>query len=167
MTTRASLHAQSPGLAGLAGALAALALAGCTPALIPGTPVTDTTDNRAVYGVVRAYATALQAKDAAAVLALVAPDYFDNAGTPSPDDDLDRAALEKALPADLARVDSVKVEVGVKKIEVTGDTATADLYYDAYFRVVTANGPVARRDNDLHQMRLKRVGKDWKIVSGL
>jgi len=150
-----------------ASVVVALALAGCTPSMIPGTPVADTGDNRAVYAVVRAYATALQAKDAAGVLALVATDYFDGAGTPTPEDDLDRAGLEKALPADLARVDSMKVDVTVKKIEVTGETAVADLYYDAYFRVVTANGPVAKRDNDLHEMRLKRVGKDWKIVSGL
>ena len=164
MTTRAALHPRLPALASV---LAALALAACTPSLIPGTPVSDTADNRAVYQVVRAYATALQAKDAPAVLALVASDYFDGAGTPTPEDDLDRAGLEKALPADLARVDSMKVDVTVKKIEVTGETAVADLYYDAYFRVVTANGPVAKRDNDLHQMRLKRDGKTWKIVSGL
>jgi ketosteroid isomerase-like protein len=160
-------HATALRLPALASVVVALALAGCTPSLIPGTPVADTSDNRAVYAVVRAYAIALQAKDAPAVLALVASDYFDGAGTPTPEDDLDRAGLEKALPADLARVDSMKVDVTVKKIEVTGETAIADLYYDAYFRVVTANGPVARRDNDLHEMRLKRVGKDWKIVSGL
>src|SRR5689334_11199141 len=108
-------------------ALVALLAAGCTPSLIPGTPVPDTAANRAVYEVVRAYAEALQKRDAKAVLALVADDYFDTAGTPSPDDDMDRAALEKALPQDLAKVDSLKLDVGVKKIEVKGDEATAEV----------------------------------------
>ena len=150
-----------------AAALLATLAAGCTPSLIAGTQVSDTMDNRAVYGVVRAYADALQKKDAAAVLALVAPDYFDTAGTPTPEDDLDRAGLEKTLPADLARVDSMKVDVVVKKIEVRGDVASADLYYDNYFRVVTAAGPIPRREADLQQIRLRRIGKDWKIVAGL
>lgn len=156
MTTRTSL------------ALAAgLLVAGCAPSLIAGTDIKDTRENRAVYEVVRSYAEALQKKDAAAVLALVAPDYFDNGGTPQPDDDMDRAALEKALPADLARVDSLRVQLGVKKIEVSGDEADADIFYDGYYRVVTPAGPVPKRESDLQRMHLKRVAGAWKIASGL
>lgn len=148
-------------------ALAAVTLAACTPSLIPGTDVRNTRENREVYGVIRAYAAALQTKDAAKVLALVAPDYFDGAGTPAPDDDLDRAGLERALATDLAKVDSLKLELGVKKIEVSGELAQADLYYDNYFRVVTAGGAVPKRQSDLHRMMFKKVGEDWKITSGL
>jgi ketosteroid isomerase-like protein len=152
--------------AGLA-LLGALALAACSPALLPGTDLKATRENRPVYETVRAYAEALQRRDAAAVLALVAPDYYDTAGTPGPEDDLDRAGLERSLAADLARVDSLRVEVAVKRIEVAGDQAVADLFYESFFRVATPNGAVPRRESDLHQMRLKRIGSDWKIVSGL
>jgi ketosteroid isomerase-like protein len=156
MTTRTSLAV-----------VAGLAVAACAPSLIAGTDIQDTRENRAVYGVVRAYAAALQKKDAAAVLELVAPDYFDNGGTPQADDDMDRAALEKALPADLARVDSLKVELGVKKIVVQGDEADADIFYDGYYRVVTPAGPVPKRESDLQRMHLKKVAGAWKIASGL
>jgi ketosteroid isomerase-like protein len=147
--------------------LSALALAACTPSLIPGTEVQDSRDNRAVYEVIRSYAEAMQKKDAPAVLALVAPDYFDGAGTPTADDDLDRAGLERVLAADLAKVDSLKLEIGVKKIEVAGDRAQAHMFYDGYYRVVTPGGAVPKRTSDLHLMQLRKIGKDWKIVSGI
>jgi ketosteroid isomerase-like protein len=147
--------------------LAALSLAACTPALIPGTGAQDSRENRAVYGVIRAYAEALQRKDAAAVLALVAPDYLDSAGTPTPEDDLDRAGLERALAADLPRIDSLKLEIGVKQIEVNGDRAQANLFFDDYFRVLTPGGAVPKRASDLHQMQFRKIGQDWKITSGI
>ena len=103
------------------------------------------------------------------MLALVAPDYFDSAGTPTPDDDMDRAALERSLATDLAKVDSIKVQIGVKAIAVNAEQtqAQAQLYYDGYFRVITPNGPVAKRESDLHQMTFRKIGLDWKITSGL
>lgn len=149
----------------LAAALAPLAA--CAPRLLPGTSIEDTSSTRPVYEVIRAYGDAMQRKDAAAVLALVAPDYYDTAGTPGPEDDLDRAGLERALAGDLAKVDSLKLDLGVKKIEVKGAEAFAEIYYDGYFRVVTAGGAVPKRESDLHRMLFKKVGKDWKITSGL
>jgi len=148
-------------------ALSAATLAACSPSLIPGTDVKNTRENREVYGVIKAYAEALQKKDAAGVLKLVAPDYYDGAGTPGPDDDLDRAGLERVLATDLGRIDSLKLELGVKKIEVQGAEARADLYYDNYFRVVTPTGAVPKRESDLHRMVFKRIGADWLITSGL
>jgi len=148
-------------------AAALIPLAACAPRLLPGTAIEDTSSTRPVYEVIRAYGDAMQRKDAAAVLALVAPDYYDTAGTPGPEDDLDRAGLERALAADLGRIDSLKLDLGVKKIEVTGAEAFAEIYYDGYFRVVTAGGAVPKRESDLHRMQFKKIGKDWKIASGL
>jgi ketosteroid isomerase-like protein len=150
-------------------ALVAVSLAACTPALIPGTGAEDTAPNREVFGVIRSYAEAMQKRDAAAVLALVAPDFYDNAGTPSPDDDLDRAALEQVLAADLAKVESLKLELSVRKIEVrpNGVEAIADLVYDNYFRVLTPTGPVPKRESDLHRMWFRKIDGSWKIMAGI
>ena len=148
--------------------VAALALlAACAPRLIPGTDIRDTHDNRAVYDVVRAYQQALERRDAPAILALVAPDYFDNAGTPDPSDDIDRARLEKTLPADLAKLEGVRLDVTMRGIQVQGDTATAEVFYETYYRVETPAGPVPRRDSDVHQIHLKKIEGAWKITSGL
>jgi hypothetical protein len=146
---------------------AVVALAACAAHRIPGTDITDSVDNRAIYAVVQGYAEALQRKDAAALLALASPDYFDNAGTADPADDLDFARLEQTLPADLARLESLRVEVQIRKITVEKDVAVAELWSDGWYRIQTPQGIVPRRDQDLHRMRLVRRDGAWKIVSGL
>ncbi len=148
-------------------ALATLAAVGCSPPHIPGTDIKSTPDSRAVYDVVQAYRQAMEKRDAAAVLALVAPTYFDTAGTADPSDDLDRAKLEASLPQDLARAEGVKVDFTIRKIDVQGDQAQAELFYDSYYRVQTPSGAIPRRDSDVHRMKLQRIEGAWKIVSGL
>jgi ketosteroid isomerase-like protein len=147
--------------------LVALAGVACSPKRLPGTDIRETQDSKAIYDVVQEYVRAMNARDAAAVLAQVAPDYFDDAGTPEPGDDLDRQGLERALAEDLARVDSTRLALTLRKIETQDDTAFAEVFYESYYRVQTASGPVARRDADVHRVRLKRVEGAWKIAGGL
>jgi hypothetical protein len=142
-------------------------LAACTPSLIPNTEVPDSRENRAVYEVIKQYGEALRKKDAAAILTLVAPDYYDGSGTPDPGDDVTRDTLEKFLANDLSKVEAVMLDLGVKRIEVNGLEARAEVYYDAAFRVVTTSGPVAKRPSDISQMRFKKVNGAWKISAGL
>ncbi len=148
-------------------ATAALLLSACAAHRIDGTDVLDTADNRAVYGVIQAYAEALQRRDAAAMLALVSPDYFDNGGTADPADDMDFARLEQTLPADLSRLESLRVDVQVRRIAVEGDTATVEIWSDGWYRIQTPQGVVPRRDQDLNRMKLVRRDGTWKFVSGL
>ncbi len=147
--------------------LLALAAAACAPKKLPGTDVQETRDTRAIYGVIRDTVDAMNRHDAAAVLANVAADYFDDAATPDPSDDLDRERLEKALVQDFARVESSKLSVQIRKIEVQGDQAFAELFYDSYYRVQTPTGLVPRRDADVHRLRFERVQGAWRIASGL
>jgi hypothetical protein len=142
-------------------------LAACSPSLIPNTEVRDTRENRAVYEVIRQYAEALRKKDPAAILLLVAPDYSDNSGTPDPGDDVTRETLEKFLATDLGKVEGIALDMGVKRIEVNGEEARAEVYYDSAYRVVTPGGPVAKRPSDISQMRFKKIGGAWKISAGL
>lgn len=144
-----------------------LASLACSPRRIPGTEVRDSAENRAVYDVVQAYRQAMEKRDAAAVLALVAPDYRDTAGTADPSDDLDRARLEQTLPKDLARAEGLRVDFTVRRIDVQGDSAEVELFYDQYYRVKTAGGEVPRRDSDVHRMKLERIGGVWRIAGGL
>jgi hypothetical protein len=147
--------------------LAALGAMGCSARRIPGTQIEETPNTRAVYEVVQSYRQAMEKRDAEAVLALVSPAYFDTAGTNEPSDDLDRRGLEAALAKELSRTDGVKLEFTVRKIEVVGDQAEAELFYDSYYRVQTPAGEVPRRDSDVHRMKLRKAGGAWKIVAGL
>jgi hypothetical protein len=150
-------------------ALLALALvsAACSPRRIPGTEIEATRDNEAIAGVVQAYRDAMEKRDADAVLALVAPTYYDAAGTPDPTDDLDRGRLEATLREDLAKAEGVRMEFTLRKIEVKGEEAFAEVFYDSYYRVQTPAGAIPRRDSDVHRLQLKRLGGAWKIASGL
>ena len=147
--------------------LLCLGVAACSPKRLPGTDIRETPDTRAIYAVIEAYVNALNARDPDRVLAHVAPDYLDDAGTPEATDDLDRPQLERAIVEDLGRVDSSKLALTLRKIEVEGDTGFAEVFYDSYYRVRTAGGVVPRRDSDVHRIRLRRVEGDWKITSGL
>ncbi len=147
--------------------LALFVAAACSPRRIPGTEIRDTSENRAIYAVIEEYVRGLNQRDAAVVLAQVASDYFDDAGTPEPGDDLDRERLEKGLAADLARVEAAKLAVSFRKIEIQEDAAFAEIFYDSSYRVQTPAGPVPRRDSDVHRIRLKKTGGQWKIVAGL
>jgi ketosteroid isomerase-like protein len=150
----------------LAALLAFLAFAGCARKM-PNTDIEDSADNRAIVAVIDQYRKAFDRRDAPAILALVSRSYFDDAGTSDPSDDLDFAQLAQALPASLKGLADVKLELAVSKIEVKGDSAAADLLYDSRYRVATPRGEVAKRDSDVHRMKLRREDGVWKITSGL
>lgn len=154
-------------LAALVLSVAAAASSGCAARRIADTQIRDTPENHAVYDVVRTYEQALENRDAATILALAAPDYFDAAGTADPADDLDRARLEQSLPADLAKLEGVRLDVTIRGIGVEGDAAWAEVFYDGYYRVQTAGGAVPRRDSDIHRIQLRKLEGKWKIASGL
>lgn len=147
-------------------ALAAAALA-CGPSLLPGTQIRETRDTRAIYDVLLAYRQAMNARDPAAALALVSPEYFDARGTPDPDDDVDARLLAQQLPAALARLDAVKLDFTIRKIEVHGDRAVAEIFYDSWYRVKAPDRVVPRRDSDLSQVLLHKVNGRWLVQSGL
>jgi hypothetical protein len=150
----------------LLSALAVLAAA-CAPRMIPGTEIKSTPDSRAVYDVVMKYREALEKRDVPGILALVAPTYYDTAGTPDPADDLDRPRLEASLDQELAKAESVKANFTMRRIEVNGDDAVAEIFFDTFYRVKTPNTTVPHRDSDVQRLNLKKIDGQWKFVSGL
>ena len=53
----------------------------------------------------------------------------------------------------------------VRRIDVQGDTATAEIFYEDYYRVQTTSGAVPRRDADVHRLLLKKIDGQWKIAA--
>jgi len=145
--------------------LLCLALA-CAPRFLPHSDIRDTPDARAIAALLETYRQAMEARDAQAVLALVAPRYLDNAGTPDPSDDVDRDGLAAQL-GELAKVTSLRLELTLRRVDVKGDQATAEVYFDQWYKVTTPNGPVPRHDSDVHRMALRKLAGVWKFESGL
>lgn len=144
-----------------------LALAACGSKRIPGTDIEDNRDTRAVVAAIEEYRRGAERRDARAVLALVSAKYFDEAGTPDPGDDVDFQRLSSRLTADYQKIASLRLDIGVRKIEIDGDKAEAIVFYDQYYRIVTKTGEVPKQASDSQRMRLVREGETWRFVSGL
>jgi len=146
--------------------LALIALApvvGCGPHRIPGTDLEDTGDTRAIIDVISKYNSALEARDANAILALVHPDFRDNAGTLTPDDDIDIQRLRTVLPQRLAKLQDVAVRIEIKTIDVKGDQAQAVYTWVSQFKL---NGKTMT-ESDIKRMEFRRGPDGWKILSGV
>ena len=139
---------------------------GCAHPHIPGTDIDDTKDNHAILDVMEKYRSALEARDAGGVIALLSADFRDGGGTTSPDDDLDLNIMRQKLPERLARLQDVKVNLDIRRIKIDGNTANAVFYFNANYKLPRYTSKV-QMDSDLKQMWFKRVDGTWKIVTGV
>jgi ketosteroid isomerase-like protein len=154
-------------LPAIAGLLAVSTLVGCGGRRIPGTDIPDNADTRAIVAVIDSYRLAAERRDAAGVLALVSQKYFDDAGTPDPADDIDFEQLKKRISDDYKNVAALRLDIAVKSVSIDGNRADAYVFYDAYYRITTKAGEVAKQASDAHRMRFVREGEVWRFVSGL
>ena len=136
---------------------------GCASHKIPGTDIDETADTDAIIEVVGKYNTAIDAQDAAGILALVDKSFYDDAGTLTPEDDLDYATLKTKLPVMLQKFQDVRVRITVKTLNVVGDKASLVYNYVITFRI----GQKVSTDSDIKRMDFKRVDGVWKIVKGV
>src|SRR5205807_1256106 len=81
--------------------------AGATARLIPNTKVPDTPENREIIDVCERYRHALEARDAITLMALASPHYWEDGGTPKPDDDYGYDGLRHVIDNRLRRLKSV------------------------------------------------------------
>lgn len=145
---------------------ALLVLAACGPRNIPGTQIPDTNESRAILDVVERYRSALEARDAKALQALISRSFRDNAGTDDPEDDLTYDNLPEALPALFARIEAPKVDMDIRRVEVKPDgLATVIYYWNATWRAPSLLDK-PQRDSELEQMILAKEEGQWRIVSG-
>ena len=136
---------------------------GCGPHRIPGTDLEDTGDTRAIIETIARYNSSLEARDASGILGLVDPSFRDNAGTLTPDDDIDIQKLRTVLPQRLAKLQDVAVRIEIKTIDVKGDRAGVVYTWVSQFKLNNKS----MTESDIKRMELKRGADGWKILSGL
>ncbi len=147
----------------------ALGASGCSVHKIPGTEIDDTDDTRAILVVIDSYRRAVEAKNTQSIIDLADESFKDDGGSANPDDDHDYKSLFTKLPGEFQRVDDLRLDINVRKIEINKelDMATATYTYTVSFRMPQyING--SKSEADIKQMRFRRL-KDhtWKIVSGI
>ena len=149
----------------------ALAFAACAGTrLIPNTGVPDTPENREVINVCERYRRALESRDTITLMALASPRYYEDSGTPKPDDDYGYDGLRRVIEDRLARLRSVRYEMEYRNVEIKGNHAEVEVYIDASFQIATAVEGMDQYKHftEYNKLELEReAGKRWLITRGM
>lgn len=148
-------------------ALGAAPLAGCAARLIPNTDVPDTEENRAAVEFVERYRLAVEARNPAQILRLVSTDYYDDNGTPVPDDDVDYERLQRQILRLAQDVVEVRYEMRYRRVIFRGDRVFVDVRYTGRFKVRTPEGERWARRLAENRVELVRENGEYRIISGL
>lgn len=160
--------------------LAALA-AGCAAKAqtISGTKIPDNSANRAIIDVVEEYRKAVEAREAATLLLLASPNYWEDGGTPTGSDDYGYEGLQAVLKQRFQQVKDIRYSLRYVNVErrckAGGDPDTnegcrayVDVLVDASFTLIDAKGQEKRPDmRDQNQLVLEWSGDKWLFLSGM
>jgi hypothetical protein len=146
----------------------ALAAGGCAHTMIEGTQIPDTDDNRALVQILAEVCEAMEARDADRILAHVSEDYFEDGGTPKPDDDYGyKELVSSVLPESLSHTTEVHLTMQVHEVVVEGDRARADIRYDSRVHLDMPSGALWDSHKEFNRVEFAREDGAWRIVSGL
>ena len=148
-------------------AMCLVLVSGCaTLRTIPGTKVADTPQHRELLQRVEEYRIAMEQREAGKLLTLAHPNYYEDSGTPSAQDDYAYAGLKRVLESRHSSVRWMRYLIRNRDIHDQGDRASVDIRYDISFQLMTENGEKwERRQND-KRLELIRDGERWLFISG-
>lgn len=135
----------------------------CTPECIAGTAIPGTDENRSVIAFCEIYRHALESGDVETLVSIASPKYYEDAGTPDPSDDLDRAGLERFLRAQMSAVSGMRAEFLYRSIRTDGDAIVVTYTYAASFQLQNE----WKRVVDDNELRLARSADSFVILSGM
>ncbi|MDP3273961.1 MAG: hypothetical protein Q8Q09_02120 [Deltaproteobacteria bacterium] len=112
--------------------------AGCATTRIPNTDVVDSEENRELIAVAERYRHAVEQRDVRALLAMAAPNYFEDSGTPAGDDDYGIDGLRLLLSSWADSVREIRYECRYRRVTRTedGNHASIDYTYTGSFTLV-------------------------------
>ena len=148
-------------------------VSGCAPRKnIPNTNLEDNEENRIVARVLENYRLAMEAKNAAQILSLVSPDYYDTSGTPEPADDYDYKGLQEFLEDYFSKLKTLRLNIFIDKLVEDEDDKNklyVDFRYVVRYQMELPGGDKWKSNEELKRMTLVRANKDspWLIQSGL
>lgn len=146
---------------------AGLGLSGCaTLRLIPGTKIPDTPVHREILARCEEYRVAMEQRDAAKLLSMADPNYYEDSGTPAGSDDYGFPGLKHVLESRLAALRWLRFLIRYRELHVAGDRATVDIRYDISFQLLTEVGEKWERRQNEKRLELKREGNRWMFLSG-
>lgn len=141
----------------------------CGPAMIPNTHVEDTVFNREVLEVLEQYRVAINDQDVPALLRLAHPDYYDDNGTPSTEDDVDYEMLVEKLGLWADRLEDVRYDIRYRDVTLAeSGRVVVDYTYTGRFKLVRADGDSRwSRRLDNNRIVLEKVDDAYRVLSGM
>lgn len=130
--------------------------------------ILDTVEHRSILDVMARYRQALVKKDFGTINRLVADDYYDNGSTTNTTrDDYGREQLDEIFELLANHADSIQYRMTIKNVEIVRGRARVDYEYRYAYQYRIDEEISWDAGVEVNRVELKRVGEDWRIVSGL
>ncbi len=130
--------------------------------------IEDNETNREVLEVLLKYRQALVRKDFGELGAMISDDYYDNGSTTNTTrDDYGKEQLSEFFEMLANHSESIQYRVMVKQVQVNKSEAFIDYEYRFAYQFKVGDEESWDAGVDVNRLELKRVGEQWKIVSGL
>ena len=143
-------------------------LTACAHAVIPGTEVRDTPENRQIMSVIDKLHEGLQSRDGELIISLVSTQYFEDNGTVSQKDDYGYGELrDKIIQQCLKATSEFHVNFTVHEIGVDHDRAHADIRFVSRAHISMPSGAVWDTQRDFDRFELIKEDGKWLFTSGL
>lgn len=144
-----------------------ISASGCKTKLIPNTQVEDTAENREIISFCERYRHAVEDLNIGLLLSLASPKYFDDSGTLTGDDDMDREGLEDVLKNRFKTIETVRYEIIYRSVYQKGEIIMVEYTYTTSFRFNLDDKPHWENKTADNRLELERVDGGFLILSGM
>lgn len=145
-----------------------LVVGACATTYLPGTRIVDTPEHRELLDLLERYRQALEAKDAATIVGLASPRYFEDLGTPETGDDYGYEQLaQHVLKDSFAHADQIFVTLTIDRLEAAGERAEVDVRFEYRAHLRFPAGDKWINDTEFNRFELAREDGRWKFLRGL
>ena len=147
--------------------LVVLVTAGCQKQYIANTEILDTDFNRDVLNFCERYRHSIEDMNIGLLLKLASPRYFDNSGTPTGDDDIDKAGLEGVLHERFSPIESIRFEIVYRGIFEENSVVYVEYTYTMSFQYTIDGETKWNNHTGDNRLELERSEDGFLILSGM
>ena len=144
-----------------------VAMGGCNKRHIPNTEILDNDFNREIIDQTERYRHAVEDINIGLLMTLASPRYFDNSGTTTGDDDMDRAGLEQMLKERFGALQSVRYEMKYLAIYEQHGVVYVEYTYTMSFQYKVDDSTRWYNKTADNRLEMEAVDDGYLIISGM
>jgi len=146
---------------------AALAASACHEKVIPNTEIPDNDENRAIIAFCERYRHAVEDRNVGLLLSLASQRYFDNSGTTTADDDIDREGLERVLTERFKELKAMRYEIKYRNVFESVGVIYVEYTYNMAFQYKMGDKTKWSNRTADNRLELERVADGFLILTGM